>query len=74
VGEDSYLKTEIDAEGYYSYSDLKSGKYEIKMDLFNLTTSPDYITTGTTAESNLKSVILRPALGPQRPLGELIWL
>ncbi len=43
VGEDSYLKTEIDAEGYYSYSDLKPGKYEIKMDLFNLTTFQDDI-------------------------------
>lgn len=37
VGKDNYLKTEIDSEGYYAYSGLKAGKYEIKMDLFNLT-------------------------------------
>ena len=43
VGEENYLKTEIDPEGYYSYTDLRPGKYEIKMDLFNLTTFQDDI-------------------------------
>ncbi|MFC2168886.1 alanine/glycine:cation symporter family protein, partial [Acidobacteriota bacterium] len=43
VGEDSYVKTDIDPEGYYSLSDINPGKYEIKMDLFNLTPFQDDI-------------------------------
>jgi len=43
VGEESYVKAEIDPEGYYSYTDLRPGKYEIKMDLFNLTPFQDDI-------------------------------
>jgi len=43
AGEENYVKTEIDPEGYYSYSDLRPGKYEIKMDLFNLTPFQDDI-------------------------------
>ena len=43
AGEESYVKTEIDPEGYYSYTDLRPGRYEIKMDLFNLTTFQDDI-------------------------------
>jgi len=43
VGEDNYLKTDIDPEGYYSLSDINPGKYEIKMDLFNLTPFQDDI-------------------------------
>ncbi len=43
AGEKNFVKTEIDPEGYYSYSDLRPGKYEIKMDLFNLTPFQDDI-------------------------------
>ena len=43
AGEESYVKTEIDPEGYYSYTDLRPGRYEIKMDLFNLTLFQDDI-------------------------------
>lgn len=43
VGEENYLKAVIDPEGYYSYSDLRPGKYEIKMNLFNLTPFQDDI-------------------------------
>lgn len=43
AGEENYIKAEIDPEGYYSYSDLKPGKYELKMDLFNLTPFQDDI-------------------------------
>lgn len=43
IGEDNYLKTDIDPDGYYSFSDLRPGRYEVKMDLFNLTPFQDEI-------------------------------
>jgi len=43
VGEENYIRTEIDPEGYYSFTDLRFGTYEIKMDLFNLTAFQDNI-------------------------------
>ncbi len=37
VGEETYTKAEIDAEGNYVYSDLTPGKYDLKLDLYSLT-------------------------------------
>ncbi|MGB8953483.1 MAG: sodium:alanine symporter family protein [Candidatus Aminicenantales bacterium] len=36
LGEENYLKTDIDPQGRFVYSDLKQGKYEMKMDLYGL--------------------------------------
>ncbi len=43
TGEDTYLKTDLDPEGYYIFTGIKPGRYEIKMDLFNLTPFQDDI-------------------------------
>jgi len=41
--EESYIKTDIDAQGYFTYSGLRPGRYEIKMDLYSLTPFEDEI-------------------------------
>jgi len=37
LGEENYIKTDIDSQGIFTFTDLKTGKYLIKMDLYGLT-------------------------------------
>jgi AGCS family alanine or glycine:cation symporter len=58
LGEEAYIKAEIDKEGNYQFLDLAPGRYSLKMDLFSLTPFETEVTISDVSESNVIDIQL----------------
>jgi len=58
VGEERYTKAEIDLEGNYFYTDLKPGKYILKMDLYSLTPFETEVDISEEEETQVIDIVL----------------
>jgi AGCS family alanine or glycine:cation symporter len=78
IGEETYIKAEIDEQGNYLYAGLTPGRYSLKMDLYSLTPFETEVTISDESESRVLDIpltlgFLDKALVFTKEASDFIW-